>query len=223
MRFTLFAHGLRGDVWPAVALGWRLAQRDHDVTVAVPEEFRDFVERAGLHFQPLPFDMGEWLRTTEGQQLLRADGLELFRAAGREYSRHADALDDSFQAAAHGAEAPIGCLITVDRTLAMGDRLQVPVAMLSQYPVAPSRELPSVTMVRGRLPAALLNLICGKLAYAACGAAVKHRCGRFAPSSASEFVRGRPSTGSATTVPRSSTPSARLYVRARPTGRTASR
>lgn len=165
MRITLFAHGLRGDIWPTVALGWRLAERDHDVTVAAPEESQGFVERAGLRFVPLPFPIETWLRTAEGQRFLSAGGIRVFREIGRQYDRHAEAFDDAFQVAAQGAEALIGGLITVERAVAMGDLLRVPVAMLSQYPVAPSREYPSITMARGSLRVPALNRACGTLAY----------------------------------------------------------
>ena len=95
MKITLFAHGLRGDVWPSVALGRRLSERGHDVAIAVPGEFRSFAECAGLRVIPLPFDMVAWLSTADGQRLLQGGRLPLLRALGREYERHADGLDDA--------------------------------------------------------------------------------------------------------------------------------
>jgi len=165
VRFTLFAHGLRGDIWPTVALGWRLAKRDHDVTVAAPEESQGFVERAGLRFVPLPFPIETWLRTADGQRLLNGSGIQVFRGMARQYDRHAAAFDDAFQVAAQGAEALLGGLITLERAVAMGEVLQVPVAMLCQYPVAPSRQYPSITMARSSLRVPALNRACGELAY----------------------------------------------------------
>ncbi len=40
MKAVLFAHGTRVDVAPIVRLGWLFARRGHEVTVAVPDEFR---------------------------------------------------------------------------------------------------------------------------------------------------------------------------------------
>jgi sterol 3beta-glucosyltransferase len=158
MRITLFAHGTRGDVWPLVALGWHLAARDHDVVVAAPEEFREFTERAGLRAASLPFDMVAWLSTTEGQRLLHAGGVRVMREAAREYSRHADAFDEAYLAAARGAEALVGTFLTWDRALVLGDLLRIPVAAVYQQLYAPSREYSSVVLTSGRLRPRLLRL-----------------------------------------------------------------
>lgn len=160
----MYAHGLRGDIWPMVSLGHRLQQRDHDVTVAIPGEFRDLGELAGLRVVPLPFDLMAWLGGDEGQHLLEAGGLRLMQGVGRHYSRYADQLDEAHTAAAEGAEAIVGGLITIDRAVALADLHRVPVAMLSQFPVAPSGAYPAVTMARASLGGAL-NRASGRFAY----------------------------------------------------------
>jgi sterol 3beta-glucosyltransferase len=165
MKISLFAHGLRGDVWPMMALGWSLAQRDHDVTLAIPGEFREFAEQAGMKVVPLPLDLGAWLRTSQGQRLLQGGGVRLFRAGGRQYAGYAEAFDEAFLTAAQGAEALVGGLIIVDRALALGDHMGVPVAMLAQYPVAPSGGYPSVTMASASLRLSSLNRASGRFAY----------------------------------------------------------
>lgn len=165
MRIVCFTEGLYGDLWPTLALGWHLAERDHDVTVAVPGEFQGLAERAGLRTMPLPFDMVTWLRTDEGKRMLRAGGIQFFRAAGTQFSRYADQLDEAYEAAAQGAEAIVGNLITIDRALAMADRLRVPATMLCQYPVAMSGECPSVTMTRANLRLPALNRASGRFTY----------------------------------------------------------
>jgi cytochrome P450/UDP:flavonoid glycosyltransferase YjiC (YdhE family) len=157
MRITLYAHGTRGDVTPMVALGWQLAARDHDVTVAVPAGFQEFSERAGLRTAPLPLDLTAWFGTTEGQQLLHRGGIRLLRRMSREYSRHADAFDTAFEAAAQGAEALVGSILTWDRALALGDALRLPVATVYQIPLAFSREYPAITLTGRRLPSPFLR------------------------------------------------------------------
>jgi sterol 3beta-glucosyltransferase len=151
VRITLLAHGLRGDVWPMVALGWHLAARDHDVTVAAPGEYRAFVERAGLRAMPVPFDMQTWLATTDGQRVLHAGGASLMRGLQREYARHAAALDDAFVAAAEGAEALVAMHLTWDRAQALGDLLQIPLAIVYPLPVSRSGDYASLVLTRGRL------------------------------------------------------------------------
>jgi cytochrome P450/UDP:flavonoid glycosyltransferase YjiC (YdhE family) len=156
MRITLFAHGTRGDVAPMVALGWQLARRDHDVTVTVPAEFREFTERAGLRTAPLPFDLTAWLSTAEGQRLLHRGGIRLMRRMTREYSRHADAFDEAYEAAAQGAEALVGTILTYDRALVLGDALRIPVATVYQVPIGLSSEYPSLLMTRGGFRSSLV-------------------------------------------------------------------
>lgn len=150
MRITLFAHGSRGDIWPMVALGWHLAQHRHEVTVAVPDEFKAFTEDVGLATAQLPFDGMAWLASEEGQRLLHTGGVEYARAVGREYDRRAEEFDDASLAAAEGADALVGSILTAMRTLVPGELLRVPIAMVHQVPVAPSREYSSL-LTRGRL------------------------------------------------------------------------
>lgn len=165
MRISLFAHGSRGDVWPVVALGWQLAERDHDVTVAVPGEFQAFAERAGLRVVALPFDLMTWLGTDEAKEMLRSGGLAVTRGLGREYSRYADAFDEAYEEAAYGAEAFVATLMTLERTMALADLQRVPLAMVYQQPVAPSRQYSSLPLTRGRLRSPAMRRLSGKLAY----------------------------------------------------------
>jgi sterol 3beta-glucosyltransferase len=151
MRITLFTHGTRGDVWPMVALGWHLAAHDHDITIAVPDDYREFAARAGLRTMPLPFEMTTWLSTPEGQRVLHAAGIPLMRRAAHEYRLRADAFDDAYRAAAQGAEALVATFLTWDRTVALGDLLRIPVATVYQQLYAPSREYSSVVLTKGRL------------------------------------------------------------------------
>ncbi|HET6509061.1 MAG TPA: glycosyltransferase [Baekduia sp.] len=162
MRIVLFAHGTRGDVAPIVALGWVLTRGGHDVTVAVPEEFRAFVEQTGLRAAPLPLDMMAWLRTPEGQQLLQTGGLTFMRRWAQEYRHHAPELDAAHRAAAEGADVLVGNHITIDRAVALGDALRVPVAIYVPFPLAPSREYAPFT-TRGRLRSPTLRMAAHEL------------------------------------------------------------
>jgi sterol 3beta-glucosyltransferase len=147
----MFAHGTRGDVWPVVALAWHMAALDHDVTVAVPDEFREFTESAGVRVAHLPLDIVEWLATPKGQKLLHTGGLSFLRGWQREFSRHADAFDDAYESIAQGAEALLCNEVTLDRTQPMGDRLGIPVAVVYPLPLTPSAEYSAVTLTTGKL------------------------------------------------------------------------
>lgn len=56
MRLTLLTYGSRGDVQPYVALGVCLQAAGHQVRLACPARFADFVSEYGLDFYPLPGD-----------------------------------------------------------------------------------------------------------------------------------------------------------------------
>ena len=52
MRILVTTFGTRGDVQPYAALAGALKSRGHDVTLAVPEGFRDLVEVVGVRLHP---------------------------------------------------------------------------------------------------------------------------------------------------------------------------
>jgi sterol 3beta-glucosyltransferase len=158
MRIVCNTHGTRGDVQPLVGLACHLAARDHDVTIAVPEDCRELAARAGLRTVPMPFPLMTWLSTDEGQRALHAGGLSLMRRVQREYRRHADAFDDAYLSAAQGAEALVGTFLTWDRTQVLGDLLRIPVATVFQQLYAPSAEYSSVVLTKGRVRSRRLRL-----------------------------------------------------------------
>ncbi|HET8813498.1 MAG TPA: glycosyltransferase [Solirubrobacterales bacterium] len=164
MRITLFAHGLRGDVWPLVALGWNLARRDHDVTIAVTDEFRPLAERAGLRTSHLPFDMMAWLETPEGQRLLGSGGPRLLYGIQRQYARYAEEFDAAYIAAAGEAEGLVATVLTWDRALALGDLLRAPMGVVFTHPAAPSAEYEPLALSGGRRLSPMLRRVSHELA-----------------------------------------------------------
>jgi sterol 3beta-glucosyltransferase len=53
MRFTILAHGSRGDIQPYIALGLGLQRAGHAVRLAAPILYQDFITAYGLEFAPL--------------------------------------------------------------------------------------------------------------------------------------------------------------------------
>jgi len=56
MRFTILAHGSRGDIQPYIALGLGLQRAGHAVRLAAPSLYQDFITAYGLKFAPLAGD-----------------------------------------------------------------------------------------------------------------------------------------------------------------------
>ena len=52
MKFALASYGTRGDIEPSTAVGRELLRRGHDVSIAVPPNLVELVERAGLDAVP---------------------------------------------------------------------------------------------------------------------------------------------------------------------------
>lgn len=70
MRITIFASGSRGDVQPLIALALGLQAAGHQVVVAAPKNFRDFIEGRGLVHYPFSVDVDEVMRSDVGRSWL---------------------------------------------------------------------------------------------------------------------------------------------------------
>jgi sterol 3beta-glucosyltransferase len=63
MRFTILAHGSRGDIQPYIALGLGLQRSGHCVRLAAPALYQDFILSYGLEFAPLAGDPALLMRS----------------------------------------------------------------------------------------------------------------------------------------------------------------
>jgi sterol 3beta-glucosyltransferase len=63
MRFTILAHGSRGDIQPYIALGLGLQRAGHTVRLAAPALYEDFITSYGLEFAPLAGDPALLMRS----------------------------------------------------------------------------------------------------------------------------------------------------------------
>src|SRR5688572_12539452 len=54
MRLSIHTLGTRGDVQPYVALALGLIRAGHDVSLAAPAQFDDFIRGYGIPFESLP-------------------------------------------------------------------------------------------------------------------------------------------------------------------------
>jgi sterol 3beta-glucosyltransferase len=99
MRILVTTFGTRGDIQPYVALGGALRDRGHEVTMAVPEGFRDLVDGRGLGLYPAGSRMLTMLQDMMPELSGARDALRTLgtmRAAMRE---HVDEQWDAARAA----------------------------------------------------------------------------------------------------------------------------
>jgi sterol 3beta-glucosyltransferase len=152
MRIALFTHGIRGDVWPFIALCPHLRQRGHDVTLAAPPNYAALVRAAGVRYGPLPFDGEAFLASDEGRHLTAVGGVRLLRALQAEYVARAPALDDAFLQISEGAEALVAMHVTMERAQVVAEYRRLPLAMVWPIPLTPTGEFTSPVFEGRELP-----------------------------------------------------------------------
>ena len=143
MRIALFTHGIRGDVWPFIALCHHLRERGYDVTLAAPPNYAALVRAAGVRYGPLPLDTEAFLASDEGRHLTAVGGVRMVRALQAEYAAHASAFDDAFLEASEGAEALVAMHVTMERAQVIAEYRRLPLAMVWPIPLTPTGEFTS--------------------------------------------------------------------------------
>jgi sterol 3beta-glucosyltransferase len=73
LNIGIFTYGTRGDVQPYIALALGLMGKGHQVTIAAPENFKEFVEDFGIAFHPLHGNAEKMMNSLEGQGVLQAE------------------------------------------------------------------------------------------------------------------------------------------------------
>jgi sterol 3beta-glucosyltransferase len=87
MNIGIITYGTRGDVQPYLALALGLKAKGHKVTLAAPENFKDFVEDYGINFHPIHGNVNKLLYSPEGISALKTGNaltlLVYMRKAGK--------------------------------------------------------------------------------------------------------------------------------------------
>ncbi|SHN19804.1 glycosyltransferase [Mucilaginibacter sp. OK098] len=73
MNIGIFTYGTRGDIQPYIALALGLIDKDHQVIIAAPENFKELVEGFGIAFHPLHGNAEEGMNSPEGQSVLQTE------------------------------------------------------------------------------------------------------------------------------------------------------
>lgn len=72
MHYALITYGTRGDVLPYIALSLGLMEKEHQVTLLAPQNFRELVESYGIKFHPLYGDAEKLLYTPQALKVLKS-------------------------------------------------------------------------------------------------------------------------------------------------------
>ncbi|MEZ6063446.1 MAG: glycosyltransferase [Planctomycetaceae bacterium] len=74
MKILILTIGSRGDVQPYVALGMRLQQHQHDVTIGTCAEFESFISDHGLNYAFINNEQLEFMRSDDGRIAMEHTG-----------------------------------------------------------------------------------------------------------------------------------------------------
>ncbi|MBL8583591.1 MAG: glycosyltransferase family 1 protein [Rhizobiaceae bacterium] len=150
MKVKILTFGTRGDVEPYLALAQGLQRAGHEVTIAAPGPYADWIRSHGVGAFPLRIDIAAFL----GRQDVSGPGhtrnpFRQYRSVATGLSQqNAIALED-FLVACEDAEF---ILQTGDAHggVEIADRLGIPMAFAFPFPYAPTRAFPSF-LARSRL------------------------------------------------------------------------
>ncbi len=152
MKFTLVGYGTRGDVQPYACVGFELAKRGHEVTLCAPENMRDFVEKSGLRYAPLPIDARAMLLAPEAQQMLANGRFTKFMKWMNEEERKARAgVNEGLYRACAGADRIVSHPLVGENLLALSEHFGKELIPLYLYPVMPSSRYASIFLTTKNL------------------------------------------------------------------------
>jgi UDP:flavonoid glycosyltransferase YjiC (YdhE family) len=173
MHFVLVTIGTRGDAQPFVAVGVRLKERGHHVTVATHEDHRSLVEGAGLTLRPICGNIRELLETPAGRRWFES-GDNIFEY-GRAFRALFEPLAESWSHAAidatEGADAVVGHLMATGAWYG-AEKRGVPYLLLCPYPSLPSGRIAMAPPGEWPLVGPMINRLGWRIFEKVCWAAL---------------------------------------------------
>lgn len=151
MNIYIATYGSRGDVQPYAALGKRLKEQGHDVTLATSVRFRAFVEELGLRYGYMSDDLLAILDTDQGRDLVE-NTTNLFRVVERTLGmmKQLGPMQEALLRESWEAAEAAGPDLIIFHPKAYGgphfaEKLGVPVIMALPAPIfVPTREHPNM-------------------------------------------------------------------------------
>jgi UDP:flavonoid glycosyltransferase YjiC (YdhE family) len=145
MKIIIIAAGTRGDVQPYVALGKGLKQAGHTVRVLAPRDFHELITAYGLEF----VDMGHTAENSVAQgqfndTVEQGNLLKILAATGRGAEQLARQAAVSGMTACQGMDLIVAGLGGLFISLALAEKLGIPLLQAHLMPLTPTREFPSV-------------------------------------------------------------------------------
>ncbi len=146
MRITIFTAGSRGDIQPCLVLGQGLQRAGHDVLLATPENFADFVQEYGLRFHPLRGDVQQIMASETGRDFMESGSsnpLKSMRTMRRLLGPVAIQMAEDALAACGEADALISLAVFAPFGKTIAEIRDIPLINVEPTPLLPTRAFPA--------------------------------------------------------------------------------
>lgn len=144
MKIGIYTYGTRGDVQPYIALALGLQDRGHEVVLAAPSDFKDFVEGFGVRFFPLYGNAEAIMNSPEGQSVLKTENsIQLMKFFFQALSAIKVPLRESYFASISTVDYIIANSATLPIVSTIAEKQGKKMALTYfMPPVVPTREFP---------------------------------------------------------------------------------
>jgi sterol 3beta-glucosyltransferase len=149
MRIAVIAMGTRGDVQPYIALGQGLKAAGHFVRLITHENFEQLVRSYGLEFWTVRGDVQAIMDTPEMRDLLEKGNFLAINSHTSKAAQQAaiDWAEDGL-AACQGMELLIVGVGGLFLSLALAEKLKVPLLQAYVFPFTPTKAFPAILFPR---------------------------------------------------------------------------
>lgn len=164
MRFCLTALGTLGDVRPVVAVGRRLADAGHDVTLVTMADYARVVRSAGLATEPVQAPSSDlWPAAGWARRIALAQPGVLYAALRRGYARVGPAIAAALLAGAEGADLVVAGTATRKAVARLAASQGRPWATLLLAPLLPAGRPEAGVLVPPGFPPSAARAVSGTL------------------------------------------------------------
>ncbi|MBJ6362494.1 glycosyltransferase [Paenibacillus sp. GCM10012307] len=168
MKISLLTMGTFGDVRPFLALAYGLEEQGHQVTLAGPENFQEYVTKTyNRPYLPIGMDSQQVLESEEGRKWMASGDMKQFLNQlniilhENRYALQRDAAaacEDCDLIIAHPLQTYYGCYLS--------EKLNKPILFANPFPMFPATEaFPHFLVTTRRLPLRFMNKMTFRLVF----------------------------------------------------------
>jgi sterol 3beta-glucosyltransferase len=147
MHISIIALGSRGDVQPYIALGTGLLMAGHTVRLVTQQDYEVLVRSHGLEFWPVRGSAQESLENKKFRELSeKGNFVKILSHLMKEAQRSASEWMEDGLAACQGMDLLITGSVALLISIAVAEKLHLPLLQAHLIPVTPTRTFPSVLL-----------------------------------------------------------------------------